>query len=83
MPVMKLSEPKGNLSPDRNPGGPELVPARDQAESVSGLETKHPWESKIIRFSDLAGSQGEIWISHEEQVYRLGKTRNGKLVLSK
>ncbi|EGF25217.1 MAG TPA: hemin uptake protein HemP [Rhodopirellula baltica] len=38
---------------------------------------------KIIRFEALARCGGEIWIENEGQIYRLRKTRQGKLILTK
>jgi hemin uptake protein HemP len=44
--------------------------------SLSGLP-------KIIRFDALARCGEEIWIENEGQIYRLRKTRQGKLILTK
>jgi hemin uptake protein HemP len=44
--------------------------------AVSGLP-------KIIRFDSLARCGDEIWIENEGQIYRLRKTRQGKLILTK
>jgi len=38
---------------------------------------------KIIRFDALARCGDEIWIENEGQIYRLRKTRQGKLILTK
>lgn len=38
---------------------------------------------KIIRFESLARCGDEIWIENEGQIYRLRKTRQGKLILTK
>jgi len=38
---------------------------------------------KIIRFDSLARCGDEIWIENEGQIYRLRKTRQGKLILTK
>ena len=38
---------------------------------------------KIIKFESLARCGEEIWIESEGQIYRLRKTRQGKLILTK
>ncbi len=38
---------------------------------------------KIIRFEDLARCGEEIWIENHGQIYRLRRTRQGKLILTK
>jgi len=38
---------------------------------------------KIIRFDDLARCGEEIWIENNGQIYRLRRTRQGKLILTK
>lgn len=38
---------------------------------------------KIIRFEELARCGEEIWIEHNRQLYRLRRTRQGKLILTK
>lgn len=38
---------------------------------------------KIIKFDSLARCGDEIWIENEGQIYRLRKTRQGKLILTK
>ncbi len=38
---------------------------------------------KIVKFDSLARCGGEIWIENEGQIYRLRKTRQGKLILTK
>ncbi|MCH1495078.1 MAG: hemin uptake protein HemP [Rubripirellula sp.] len=38
---------------------------------------------KIIKFSDLARCGDEVWIEFETQLYRLRKTKQGKLILTK
>lgn len=40
------------------------------------------FRAKIIRFQDIASGE-EVCIDHEGQLYRLRKTRHGKLVLTK
>ena len=38
---------------------------------------------KIINFESLARCGDEIWIENNGQIYRLRKTRQGKLILTK
>ena len=38
---------------------------------------------KIIRFDSLARCGEEVWIENNGQIYRLRKTKQGKLILTK
>ncbi len=38
---------------------------------------------KIIEFNDLCRCGEEVWIENEGQIYRLRRTRQGKLILTK
>ena len=38
---------------------------------------------KIIKFNDLARCGDEIWIEFESSLYRLRRTKQGKLILTK
>ena len=38
---------------------------------------------KIIRFEEIARCGEEIWIENNGQIYRLRRTRQGKLILTK
>lgn len=38
---------------------------------------------KVVRFESLSRCGDEIWIENEGQLYRLRKTRQGKLILTK
>ena len=38
---------------------------------------------KIVRFDSLARCGEEVWIENEGQIYRLRRTRAGKLILTK
>jgi len=67
----------------------KLTPERDGAEpndAHSGT-TVSPFVAaslpKIIKFDSLARCGDEIWIENEGQIYRLRKTRQGKLILTK
>lgn len=48
-------------------------------ESVQGF----PELPKIIKFDSLARCGDEVWIEHNGQIYRLRKTRQEKLILTK
>jgi hemin uptake protein HemP len=38
---------------------------------------------KVVKFNDLARCGEEIWIENEGKLYRLRRTRQGKLILTK
>ena len=38
---------------------------------------------KIISFKELCRCGDEVWIENEGEIYRLRKTRQGKLILTK
>jgi hemin uptake protein HemP len=38
---------------------------------------------KVWMSEELFGDDAEVFISHEDQLYRLRRTRNGKLILCK
>lgn len=54
------------------PGGETLASDCDSAHTL-----------KVVRFESLARCGDEIWIENEGQLYRLRKTRQGKLILTK
>ena len=62
---------------DGNPanGNPdaEIVPFKMDAKSLP----------KIISFESLARCGDEIWIENNGQIYRLRRTKQGKLILTK
>jgi hemin uptake protein HemP len=49
----------------------------------SALPSVTPKLPKIIRFEDLARCGNEVWIENHGDLYRLKKTRAGKLILTK
>lgn len=64
----------------------------DRPAVMSGTELGHgtttdglaaEMASKILRFEDLATCGNEVWIEHSGQLYRLQRTRQGKLILTK
>ncbi len=58
----------------------ELVPPNKPLLPENENSVKFP---KIIAFSDLCRCGDEVWIENEGQVYRLRRTKLGKLILTK
>ena len=58
---------------------PTPNPARSFA-AVDPAEAKLP---KIIAFEELARCGEEVWIENRGDLYRLRRTRQGKLILTK
>lgn len=64
---------------------------KDAAESQTEVSpaAERDWEQladrlpKIIRFRELCRCGDEIWIENEGQLYRLRRTKQGKLILTK
>ena len=54
----------------------EQVPRQPEKGSASKLP-------KIIGFDTLARCGEEVWIENNGQIYRLRRTRQGKLILTK
>ena len=48
-------------------------------EEISSLSN----QPKSIRFESLARCGEEVWIENNGQIYRLRKTKQGKLILTK
>jgi len=74
-----MSDPNQPTPPDEPAIEQIETPAADSAITKASL-TNMP---KIIRFESLARCGDEIWIENEGQIYRLRKTRQGKLILTK
>lgn len=68
---------------------PEDLSEASVAPSASAPEHSSPRSSgdhpfpKIIPFSGLVRCGDEVWIENEGQIYRLRRTRQGKLILTK
>jgi hemin uptake protein HemP len=60
----------GRVSPTRSP---------DTQPSSEGM-VKLP---KLVSFSDLCRCGDEVWIENDGQIYRLRRTKLGKLILTK
>lgn len=58
----------------------EFQPVDSRPEADPPLTPELP---KIIRFESLARCGEEIWIENNGQIYRLRKTKQGKLILTK
>jgi hemin uptake protein HemP len=57
--------------------------SREVTETLPSLASMHSASPKIVRFTDLSRCGDEIWIELDGQIYRLRKTRQGKLILTK
>ena len=64
-----------NQEPTNQDSNAEDV-VREEFSSVPNLP-------KIIRFDSLARCGEEVWIENNGQIYRLRKTKQGKLILTK
>lgn len=52
----------------------------DRELNEDGSQVRLP---KVISFSSLATCGGEVWIENNGQLYRLRRTNQGKLILTK
>lgn len=77
-----MSNDPDNDVPEENNPKDDNTPTEDfpGSESDSSLADKMP---KIIRFDQLARCGDEIWIECNGQIYRLRRTRQNKLILTK
>ena len=67
---------------------PDLPPSDVSDKGSSNDSSQEPLEGfpelpKIIKFDSLARCGDEVWIEHNGQIYRLRKTRQEKLILTK
>ncbi len=53
------------------------------AEAVDQLSPVDVALPKIIKFETLVRCGDEVWIEHSGQIYRLRRTKQGKLILTK
>jgi hemin uptake protein HemP len=72
---LAATEPKPTLA---SSGPLVLGPTGHAANSIRSINLP-----KIIPFAELCRCGDEIWIEHERQIYRLRKTKQGKLILTK
>ncbi len=68
----------GNEGNGLSPG--DSKPLQSHEKDWEHLADRLP---KIIRFRDLCRCGDEIWIENEGQLYRLRRTKQGKLILTK
>ena len=59
------------------------VESTHENESGQGAQPGAPVLPKIINFDTLARCGEEVWIENGGQIYRLRRTRAGKLILTK
>jgi hemin uptake protein HemP len=83
--------PKGKAATSKQAAGPRGVMepvgdgdglANDQNEAAE-TTGQAPQLPKIISFSALARCGDEIWIENNGQIYRLRRTKQDKLILTK
>ena len=63
----------------------ENPPENPESEDPQGGDESSPerFLPKIIKFEALARCGEEIWIENNGQIYRLRRTKQGKLILTK
>ncbi len=66
-----LAKKMSDVEPQQHPSNSHIDPA---------VERKLP---KVIGFESLARCGEEVWIENNGQIYRLRRTRQGKLILTK
>ncbi len=80
---------QATVAPHTSPAPPTAPPAAVSSSGPATQPAVRPADielsnlPKIIRFDALARCGDEIWIENEGQIYRLRKTRQGKLILTK
>ncbi|MEL7496544.1 MAG: hemin uptake protein HemP [Planctomycetota bacterium] len=62
-----------NEEPEREIDGPKFMNNKDVSSALP----------KIISFDELARCGEEIWIENRGDLYRLRRTKQGKLILTK
>lgn len=73
-----MNAPISNSSPDESKPNPD--PHHEPALDSRDYAGKLP---KIVPFDALARCGDEIWIENNGQIYRLRRTKQGKLILTK
>ena len=66
-----------------DPKKPEVIEDISELEKAQTSAIEGHEFPKIISFETLARCGEEIWIENEGQIYRLRRTRQGKLILTK
>ena len=73
---MNTGVPHGGANTDQEVESSVSEPANGQQINAGQLP-------KIIKFDSLARCGEEIWIENNGQIYRLRRTKQGKLILTK
>lgn len=68
--------------PQKSEAGVSLAKTVAAADSATPAEPKHA-QRKIIKFEELAKCGDEVWIEHRGNLYRLQRTRQDRLILTK
>ena len=58
------------------------APPADLSPSEPG-KSSQPLQPRIVNSAELLQGDVEVWIDHQGQLYRLRRTRSGKLILQK
>lgn len=69
-----------NDHPTNTTQTPSIAPAVGLAATLGASAAKLP---KIVSFQELCRCGDELWIENDGQLYRLRRTRQGKLILTK
>ena len=62
---------------------PDLAKPADRPNHRRQSASAGPAPPRVLNSADLLGGAREVQIRHEEKIYRLQVTRNGKLILIK
>jgi len=62
---------------------PEETQRQDTSMGALDVISNNAKFPKIIQFSDLCRCGEEIWIAHSGAIYRLRRTKQDKLILTK
>jgi len=54
-----------------------------ETEALDSAKGESMALGKVVRFRDICRCGDEVWIENEGQLYRLRRTRQGKLILTK
>lgn len=68
------------MTKDEQKGGEPMTDTKNVSREEQAVELNLP---KIISFNSLVRCGDEIWIENEGQIYRLRRTKQGKLILTK
>lgn len=79
----RSGELKPNQPTDRKPTAAGQTPLDDDAPKSTSVENSGVELPKIISFDTLARCGEEVWIENNGQIYRLRRTKQGKLILTK